>query len=130
MDIYIAIDEKDKHKFIFKAEVIKNELLKENLTVNYTENIEKQELTKKALCLAFTDDIEYIKRINENKNIDIICITTRLESTYILELLNYVKDIYFVNVRVNETVKRIKGFVESYENRKKCIRGKNHAFKE
>ena len=119
MDIYIAIDKKDKHKFIFKAEIIKNELLKGNLTVNYTKNIEKIELKNKALCLVFADDIEYIKRVSENKNIDVICITTRLESAYILELLNYVKDIYFVNFRVSETVKRIKGFVESYENRKK-----------
>ncbi len=130
MDIYIAIDEKDKHKFIFKAEIIKSELLKEGLTVKIVENIENVNLTKKALCLAFTDNIGYIEKVYENKNIDIICITTRLESSYILELLNYVKDIYFVNVRVNETVKRISGFVKNYENRKRCIRGKVNAFKE
>lgn len=129
MDIYIAIDEKDKHKFIFKAEITKNELLKEGLTVNYAENTDNLKLTKKALCLAFADNIEYIEKVYGNKNLDIICITTRLESSYILELLNYVKDIYFVNVKVDEMVKRISGYVKNYENRKRCIRGKSNAVK-
>ena len=36
---------------------------------------------------------------------------------------------YFVNVKVDEMVKRISGYVKNYENRKRCIRGKSNAVK-
>lgn len=124
MDIYIAVEEKDRHKFIFKAEVIKKELEKNNLNVKYAENIEDMQLTNRSLCLVFTNNLEYIEKVFGNRNLDLICITGRVESAFILDILNYVKDIYFVNIRVDEIVMRISGFVKNYQDRKKCIRGK------
>ena len=127
MDIYIAIDKKDLKKFIFKAEIIKKELESKNRTVKYLEK-ENIELNKNSLCIVFSNNLEYIEKIHKNNKLDLILISSRLEGEYIIQTLNYVKDIYFLNIGVKEVVMRIKGFEKRYEDRKKCIRGKKDAF--
>ncbi|MBR6688649.1 MAG: hypothetical protein IKL68_01370 [Clostridia bacterium] len=123
MDIYIAIDNKEKEKFITKAEDIKQELEKINNPVRYIDNVVDLQDTRKGFCIAFTNDLEYIKKLYNDKKLEIICITNRLEGKYILDILEYVKDIYFMSIGLREIVMRIQGFINTHNNRKKCIRG-------
>ena len=123
MDIYIAIDKRDKKKFITKAMEVKQELEKQNRDIKLVWNETDIKNNKQSLCLVFTNSLEYIEEFKTNKKIETICITNRLESQYILAVLKCVKDIYFLNMGLEEMVIRIQGFVNSYENRRKCYRG-------
>lgn len=128
MDIFIAIDEKERTKCIFKAEAIKKELEKANMTTVFIDNVENMKIENLSLCIVFTNEKEYIEKVHKNKKLEIICITSKLSSEYILDILNYSKDIYFLNTRTDEMVRRIIGFVRNYEDRKKCIRGNINEF--
>lgn len=123
MDIYIAVDKRDKKKFITKAMEVKQELEKQNRDIKLVWNETDIKINKQSLCLVFTNSLEYIEAFKTNKKIETICITNRLESQYILAVLKCVKDIYFLNMGLEEMVIRIQGFVNSYENRRKCYRG-------
>ncbi len=123
MDIYIAIDKRDKKKFITKAVEIKQELEKQNGDIKLIYNASDLQIKKRSICLVFTNNLEYIEEIHINKKIDIICVTSRLESQYIVDILKHVKDIYFLNIGLEEAVARIQALVNSYEDRRKCYRG-------
>ncbi len=122
MDILIIIDKKDKKKFIKRAEEIKSLLKKQSLRVKGIVSNEQLNVNKDTLCLLFSNDEEYIKGVCNSKKVDAICITSRLETAYILEILEKVKDIHFLNTSTEEICTRILSYIRLIENRRKCMR--------
>ena len=122
MDILMVIDKKDKKKFIKKAEEIKNVFEKQNLEVKEIVSDSILKINKIKLCLLFSNDSEYVKYICTNTKVDAICITSRLETSYILEILEKVKDIHFLNTSTEEICARILSYIKLIENRRKCMK--------
>lgn len=129
MDIYVTIDKKDEKKFKTKANSIKNKLEEHSYKVKWIKKTKKQLLNLEGICIAFSNDASYIAELYKNNKLDIICITSRLESTYILAIINFVKDIYFLNMGYEEMLNRIEGLVKNKLDRKKCIKGEGYAHK-
>ncbi len=122
MDILILIDKKDKKKFIKRAEEIKNMLKKQNIKVKNSVGNERLNPNKDTLCLVFSNDAQYIKIVCDCKKVEAICITSRLEAAYILEILEKVKDIHFLNTSAEEICTRVLSYIRLIENRKKCMK--------
>ena len=123
MDIFIAIDKKDEEKFKSKAIELKNQLKINKSNVKDLEVKENMQIKKISICIAFSDNKEYIEKINKNKKLEVICITSKLDGQYILSILEFVKDIYILNNSTEEMTIRILSFIKKYELRKRCLRG-------
>lgn len=122
MDILIAIDKKDKKKFIKKAEKIKEMLEQRKMKVRGITTTKFLNINNKTMCLLFSNDAAYVKEICIDQNSNAICITSRLEASYILEILEVVKDIHFLNTSTEEICERILGYINLIENRRKCMK--------
>ncbi len=129
MDILIVIDKKDKKKFIKRAEEIKHMLKERRVRVKDDITDGKLGVNNATLCLLFSNDAGYVKEICVSKKLDAICITSRLETAYILEILEKVKDIHFLNTSTEEICERILSYINLIENRKKCMKNEFY-FKE
>ena len=122
MDILIVIDKKDKKKFIKKAEKIKEMLEQRKMKVRGITTTKFLNINNKTMCLLFSNDAAYVKEICIGQNSNAICITSRLEASYILEILEVVKDIHFLNTSTEEICERILGYINLIENRRKCMK--------
>ena len=122
MDILIAVDKKDKKKFIKRAEKIKEMLEQRKMKVRGITTTKFLNINNKTMCLLFSNDAAYVKEICIGQNSNAICITSRLEAAYILEILEVVKDIHFLNTSTEEICERILGFINLIENRRKCMK--------
>ena len=122
MDILIAVDKKDKKKFIKRAEKIKEMLEQRKMRVRGITTTKFLNINNKTMCLLFSNDAAYVKEICIGQNSNAICITSRLEAAYILEILEVVKDIHFLNTSTEEICERILGYINLIENRRKCMK--------
>lgn len=122
MDILIVIDKKDKKKFIKRAEKIKEMLEQRKIKVRGITTTKFLNINNKTMCLLFSNDAAYVKEICIGQNSNAICITSRLEASYILEILEVVKDIHFLNTSTEEICERILGYINLIENRRKCMK--------
>lgn len=122
MDILIAIDKKDKKKFIKRAEEIRDALKKRRIKVKGGTTDERLASNDATMCLLFSNDVGYVRKICVGQNINAICITSRLEATFVLEILEMVKDIHFLNTSTEEICERILGYIKLIENRRKCMK--------
>ena len=122
MDILIVIDKKDKKKFIKRAEKIKEMLEQRKIKVRGITTTKFLNINNKTMCLLFSNDAAYVKEICIGQNSNAICITSRLEASYILEILEVVKDIHFLNTSIEEICERILGYINLIENRRKCMK--------
>lgn len=105
MDIYIVIDPQDVDKFKSKASKIKEQLEK-NKYIKIKSKVENNS-DKNSLCLIFSDNLAYVKSNCSKFKCSAINITSNLQSEYILGILNYVKDIYFLKAETDTIVTRI-----------------------
>ena len=122
MDILIVIDKKDKKKFIKRAEKIKEMLEQRKMKVRGITTTKFLNINNKTMCLLFSNDAAYVKEMCIGQNSNAICITNRLEASYILEILEVVKDIHFLNTSTEEICERILGYINLIENRRKCMK--------
>ena len=122
MYILIVIDKKDKKKFIKRAEKIKEMLEQRKMKVRGITTTKFLNINNKTMCLLFSNDAAYVKEICIGQNSNAICITSRLEASYILEILEVVKDIHFLNTSTEEICERILGYINLIENRRKCMK--------
>ena len=122
MDILKVIDKKDKKKFIKRAEKIKEMLEQRKIKVRGITTTKFLNINNKTMCLLFSNDAAYVKEICIGQNSNAICITSRLEASYILEILEVVKDIHFLNTSTEEICERILGYINLIENRRKCMK--------
>ena len=120
MKIYIAIDSLDKEIFEGKAKELADCLIKRKNTVLYLENAEYFEET--ATIIAFTNSLEYIKKLAQTRKRNIINITQNLNSEYILDVLEYTKDIYFFRTSTEDLASRIEKIMSFKKDRNKLMK--------
>ena len=105
MDIYIIIDPQNVDKFKPKADKIKQQL-ENNKYIKIKPKLENN-MDKNSLCLIFSDNLAYVKSNCSKLKCSAINITSNLQSEYILGILNYVKDIFFLRAETDTIVTRI-----------------------
>lgn len=110
MDIYIAIDNQEWDKFKPVAAALKNRIEKDKLAA--VKNFDKYTKDTAAICIVFSNSVKYVENVVKDVYCDAINVTDNMNSKYILSVLNYVKDIYYlkadINVLISKLVSRLK----------------------